>query len=293
MGNKKTAKLNARKEITVQNGELRAFRERALRATVRKETREQYGRIVQTLKEQGAINYVGFLAYIKNRWGKRADGRVCAASLRAYKSTLTHEMKCETEKGMTEDESADLDEVLSGVEAMERENNRRPVRGAIDEERLWVIVQAAHKAGQADVADGCIVAQGCLLRPRDVGELCVERTDLKGNFVWVRSKNRITSKGEEYEAHAIGTISARDVIARRVKKCGAGPLFEKWNTAVANNLIKRVAESNSWNTASLKFDGMHTLRHGGAVDQRRLAEEVRQAGGWKSITMARWYGRER
>ena len=280
-------KMTARMEkLKVVN--LAKFRELAIRATVSKATSNGYSKTVLQLKEEGATSYEGYLAYIKRRWGRREEGKISARTPRSYKSALLHENKAIGTTSLSAEESADLDVVLSGLEAKEGE---RKVRGAIDEEKLWKCVQVAHQENFPDIADGYVVAHGCILRPRDVAEMLTSHVDLERNVVWVRSKQRVTSRSDTYEAHEIGTKSAQKVLERRVKKA-TGKVFEGWTAQSA--IIKKIAKDNQWNTDWVVYDGMHTLRHGGAVQKRRMVEEeVRQAGGWKTVTTARWYGRER
>lgn len=290
-GTMKRMKEEARRERPRPRDEaLARFREQAVRATVSKATSQGYGKIVLQLREEGATTYEGYLAYIKRRWGRREKGKISARTLRSYKSALLHEEKAKGTANLTQAESADLDVVLSGLEAKEGE---RQVRGAIDEEKLWECVQAAHREQRPEIADGYVVAHGCILRPRDIGEMLVSRVDLERNIVWVRSKQRVTKHGDAYEAHEIGTRSAREVLKRRVQNTQRN-VFEGWTAQKASAIIKKVAKDNKWNTDWVVYDGMHTLRHGGAVQKRRIVEEeVRQAGGWKTMTTARWYGRER
>ena len=272
---------------------LAVFRERAIRATVSRQTQETYSRTVSVLKDNAAISVDGFLSFVQARWGKRSEGKICAATLACYKSALMHELRAVDRTWQNDGEGwRDVDEVLKGLAAMEDE---RPVRGALEDEKMWEVVGRAHQLKLSDVADGLVVISGCILRPRDITEMRRDQLDLDRNLVWVRSKKRVTNRNRaEYEAHTIYHAGAKKILERRFSATRSGRLFPQWTVAAARAVVKSVAKEKGWNNGSVVFDGPHSCRHGGAVERRRMAErEVQQGGGWKSMTTAVHYGRER
>ena len=70
-------------------------------------------------------------------------------------------------------------------------------------------------------------------------------------------------------------------------------LFPGWSQAVARKLIKDAARKHRWSTEYV-WDGVHTLRHGGAAEAQMQNDpniEMLKKGGWSSKRSVRWYAK--
>lgn len=240
----------------------------------------------------GSLDYEGMVRFMRktHRSNRNPKGKYVAATLRTYKSAMSAVL-LRAGYPLTYEEDADLNLLASGLEAAEP---TRAKRAAISEEQLATVTDAARRCGLPDIGDGLQVLFGVTCRPRDVGELTGARVDLMKRTATVRSKLPKWKQAQqgEWETHPIICHTAFDILSKAKQLHGNSALFPGWNQAVAGNFVKAAAAVGGWKGG--KFDGAHCVRHGAASAVLNAAlQQVRLAGGWKTVSSAKHYSRAR
>ena len=268
--------------------------------TVKPSTQRAYERTAELYRaEHGGVRFRNMIqAIIKHADLPREEARA-PSTFKSHKSALLH-VCLVAGAPWTLEESSAVDIALDGYTVKHGPRRRR---GALDEEKLQQVIDAARATKRPDIAEALLVLSRCILRPHDIKELTVERVDLVARQVNAKRKANIVSivRRGEYEMHPIVDEDAYKILEARVEchrqyeaqghiECADEQLiFPKWDPEVVRSLLERVSKEQGW-PESLKFDGPHCARHGGAMNVLDGAlEEVRLRGAWGSTTSARHY----
>lgn len=141
-------------------------------------------------------------------------------------------------------------------------------RGQIDEGKLIQLIAHARSTSRDHFIDAIFVLYGAALRIEQLIRLTPTDVDLPNSSLRVYDKSaNAKNKKSFFGKKKILDKSVLDILSRRANaRLPDQVLFpkEEWSVPQFRELIKSTAAAYKWET-KLKWDGTHTLRHGGVA----------------------------
>jgi hypothetical protein len=227
------------------------------------------------VRDFGSLDYDGLARYMLAH--AQTGNPITTQQFKSSIATVLSILGCP----LTYQQDQALQDMIHGCAAIRTDANKatgaiQPVRGNVGGERLAQFLQMVYEVENMDVWLATMLVYHCTLRPRDVSLVTPQFFFEEDGVLFCRSlrKARKMDKFQNgiYRYHRVSDTFAQMYRKSFIMLPPSTPLLPHFNMAKAREAMKRAAIKFKWSSAGrLKFDGLHTVRHGKAVSASKPA----------------------